>query len=169
MSVSREEAKKIHPLPVPAVCPYECCGPMPTNGYEVVGAVPAGLGRSTPLTSFAVTSQHRDQLTPALPAALSASASGSGPQFLESCPALGEPFAANGMHCPSLEPLEGLVADRRRDGWVPDFDAVEAGVAVAMACGTCGGRLCYLALAPAAGAPATAWGICVTCRHWVQL
>jgi hypothetical protein len=145
MSISATAAAtEIHPLPVPKVCPYECCRP---EGAE---ATVQGRG-----WSLVVGHQHPGQLPPDLRAA--------------ACPTLEQPFLARGMHCPSLEPLERLVAGRRRDGWVPDFDAVEAGVAAAMACGTCGGRLCYLALAPAAGAPATAWGICVTCRHWVQL
>lgn len=145
MSISATAAAtEIHPLPVPEVCPYGCCRP---EGAE---ATVRGLGWTE-----MVVHQQRDQLTPDLPAAV--------------CPTLEQPFVASGMHCPSLEPLEKLVAGRRHDGWVPDFDALEASVAAATACGRCGGRLCYLALAPAAGAPVTGWGICVTCRHWVQL
>jgi hypothetical protein len=141
MSVSATAAT-IHPLPVPEVCPY--CRP------QGAGATVQGLG-----WTLAPGHPHPAQPSPDVPAAV--------------CSTLLQPLVATKMHCPSLEPLEGLVADRRRECWVPDFDAIEAGVAAAMACGTCGGRLCYLALAPAAGAPATAWGICVTCRHWVQL
>ena len=135
---------EIHPLPVPDVCPYECCRP---DGAETPVQ---GLG-----WTLMAGHQRPGQPTPDLPAAV--------------CPTLEQPLVATEMRCPSLEPLEELVAGRRRDRWVPDFDAIEAGVAAAMACGTCGGRLCYLAFAPAVGAPATAWGICVTCRHWVQL
>ena len=38
--------------------------------------------------------------------------------------------AGGGMHCPTTEPLELIVAARQqRDRWVPSFEAVEARVA----------------------------------------
>lgn len=129
----------IHPLPVLQACRYECCRSAPAD-------VSLHDGHDQPGRL-----PEADAVTPAPYASLK------------------DPFVATGMHCPSGEPLEELVAGRRRLGWVPDFDATEAAVAAALECGACAGRLCYLALAPAPGARASAWAICVTCRHWIQL
>lgn len=75
-----------------------------------------------------------------------------------------------GMHCPSTDPLELILATRQqRDHWVPSWDAVEARLAYRTVCNACGGRLSYVALAPSSEALATAWGICCVCRHWVVL
>jgi hypothetical protein len=146
MSISPAGAVSVvHPLPVPEVCPYQCCRSEPS------AEAAAQAGR----TQLAEHHHPPERLTAGFDPAL--------------CPSLEQPCVATGMHCPSLEPLEALVAERRRQGWSPAFDAVEAGVAAASVCGACGGQLCYLALASAAGAPATAWAICPTCRHWVQL
>jgi hypothetical protein len=79
--------------------------------------------------------------------------------------------AAGGMHCPTTEPLELIVAARQqRDRWVPSFDAVEARVAHETVCTACGGRLSYVGLSPPDnGSLASAWAICCVCRHWVVL
>ena len=132
-------APVIHPLPVLQACPYECCHS-------------AAADRSPRGAYDQPGPRAKADAVPPAP-----------------YPSLKDPFVATGMHCPSAEPLEELVASRRRLGWVPDFDATEAAVAAALECEACGGRLCYLALAPAPGAPANAWAICVTCRHWIQL
>ena len=77
--------------------------------------------------------------------------------------------AGGGMHCPTTEPLELIVAARQqRDQWVPSFDAVEARVAHDTVC-LCGSRMSYLALRPADGKVATAWAVCGLCRHWKAL
>lgn len=132
-------APVIHPLPVVQSCPYECCRSAAAD-LSLHDAHDQPGRRS-----------HADAVPPT------------------SYPSFQDPFVATGMHCPSAEPLEELVAGRRRLGWVPDFDTTEAAVAAALECAACGGRLCYLALAPAPGARASAWAICVTCRHWIQL
>jgi len=49
--------------------------------------------------------------------------------------------AGGGMHCPTTEPLELIVAARQqRDRWVPSWDGVEARVAHDTVC-LCGSRM----------------------------
>lgn len=150
MSISAAAAShRVHPLPVPEVCPYGCRP----------GAVSLSWGSQleTPRQCLHGAYHQPGQCPEA----------NAGPAAL--APTLSDPFVATEMHCPSAEPLEDLVVARQRSGWIPDFDDIEAGVAAALECGICGGRLSYVALRPGDGIPGTSWGICVTCRHWVQL
>src|SRR5579872_4129321 len=102
-------APVIHPLPVLQACRYECCRPAAAD-LSLHGA--HGQPGLCP---------EADAVPPA------------------PYPSLKDPFVATGMRCPSAEPLEELVASRRRLGWVPDFDATEAAVAAALECEACRG------------------------------
>ena len=77
--------------------------------------------------------------------------------------------ADRGVHCPTADPLEALMADRQRDHWVPYWDETEARLVYETRCAACDGCLIYVALAPPDSALGTAWALCSACRHWVAL
>jgi len=74
----------------------------------------------------------------------------------------------SGFRCPIADPPERMAARLQAEGWVADWDSVEARAAQDTMC-LCGSKMSYAALRPGDGELGEAWAVCGACRHWVRL